>query len=115
MNDKNNRIFVEAVITEKFSLLAKSIKESRFRTLYGAAIVSVARDGRKLQGKLGGIIFKPGDILLLIARKDFLVKAQSINDFLLFQKPFFYFPNESSRLGMVIHYLDVRKRTFRLD
>ena len=49
MNDKNNRIFVEAVITEKFSLLAKSIKESRFRTLYGAAIVSVARDGRKLE------------------------------------------------------------------
>ena len=96
MNDKNNRIFVEAVITEKFSLLAKSIKESRFRTLYGAAIVSVARDGRKLEGKLGGIIFKPGDLLLLIARKDFLVKAQSINDFFIISKnPFFYFPNRS--------------------
>ena len=96
MNDKNNRIFVEAVITEKFSLLGKSIKESRFRTLYGAAIVSVARDGRKLQGKLGRIIFKPGDLLLLIARKDFLVKAQSINDFFIISKnPFFYFPNRS--------------------
>ena len=96
LNDKNNRIFVEAVITEKFSLLGKTIKESRFRTLYGAAIVSVARDGRKLQGKLGGIIFKPGDIVLLIARKDFLVKAQSIRDFLIIsQNPFFYFPNKS--------------------
>ena len=96
LNDKNNRIFVEAVITEKFPLLGKSIKESRFRTLYGAAIVSVARDGRKLQGKLGKIIFKPGDILLLIARKDFLVKAQSINDFLIISKnPFYYFPNRS--------------------
>ena len=96
LNDKNNRIFVEAVITEKFSLLAKTIKESRFRTLYGAAIVSVARDGEKLTGKLGEIIFKPGDIILMIARKDFLVKAQSINGFLIISKnPFFYFPNKS--------------------
>ncbi len=96
LNDKNNRIFVEAVITEKFLLLAKSIKESRFRTLYGAAIVSVARDGQKLTGNLGKIIFKPGDIVLLIARKDFLVKAQSINGFLIISKnPFFYFPNRS--------------------
>ena len=95
-NDKNNRIFVEAVITEKFSLLTKTIKESRFRTLYGAAIVSIARDGQKLKGKLGGIVFKPGDIILLIARQNFLVKAQSINGFLIISKnPFFYFPNRS--------------------
>ena len=70
-NDKNNRIFAEAVITEKFSLLGKSIKDSRFRTFFGAAIVAVAREGHKLDGKLGEIIFRPGDILLLIARKDF--------------------------------------------
>ena len=99
LNDKNNRIFVEAVITEKFPLLGKSIKESRFRTLYGAAIVSVARDGRKLQGKLGRIIFKPGDILLLIARKDFLVKAQSINDFLIISKTLFSIFRIRSKAG----------------
>ncbi|MEC8147104.1 MAG: SLC13 family permease [Pseudomonadota bacterium] len=95
-NDKNNRIFAEAVITEKFSLLGKSIKDSRFRTFFGAAIVAVAREGHKLDGKLGEIIFRPGDILLLIARKDFLIRTESLNGFLTISKnPFFYFPNRS--------------------
>lgn len=95
-NDKNNRIFVEAVVTEKFGMVGKSIKESRFRTFHSAAIVSIARDGERLMGKIGDIVFKPGDILLLIARRDFLLKTESLSGFLTISKnPFFYFPDRS--------------------
>ena len=47
------RTLVEAVVSPRCALIGKSIREGRFRSHYGAAVVAVARGDRRLTGKLG--------------------------------------------------------------
>jgi len=63
----NNRdhILVEAVIASHSPLVNQTVKESRFRTMYNAAIICVHRAGTRVQGNIGDISLLPGDTLLL--------------------------------------------------
>jgi len=76
-----NRHFIEVVINGSSVAIGKSVKESRFRTIYSAAILAVARDGRHIKGKIGDIILKEGDTLLLETRKDFLSDPKKQEEF----------------------------------
>jgi di/tricarboxylate transporter len=64
-------------------LINKSVRESGFRALYGAAIISVSRDGRRIPGKVGDIVFRPGDTLLVETGPNFIRKHRHSRDFLL--------------------------------
>ncbi|MGH8034853.1 MAG: SLC13 family permease, partial [Lysobacterales bacterium] len=48
-----------------------------------AVVIAVARNGERLPGKLGDIVLKAGDILLLETRLSFQKQNQSSRDFLL--------------------------------
>jgi len=72
---------VEGVISYNSSLENKSIKESQFRSQYDAAIVAVLRGGEKLTGKIGSIVLKAGDVLLMIAGRDFEEIVRGKSDF----------------------------------
>jgi di/tricarboxylate transporter len=41
------------------------VRQSRFRSVHNAAIIAVRRHGEKLQGRIGDIVLRPGDVLLL--------------------------------------------------
>ena len=56
----HQRCLVEVVLGQEFPALGKTIRESRFRTRFNAAILSVSRDGKRVSGKLGDITFKMG-------------------------------------------------------
>src|SRR5699024_653401 len=72
---------VDAVVSEDSALLSKSIKHSQFRSRFDAGIVAVHRHNERIHSKVGDIVLKPGDSLLLLAGPDFAEKVQHVNDF----------------------------------
>lgn len=65
----DNTIILEAVITQYLGKPNLTIKELKFREKYNAVVIGIIRNGERIQGKLGSIQPKLGDILLLIADK----------------------------------------------
>ncbi|ARN72902.1 SLC13 family permease [Oceanicoccus sagamiensis] len=79
----HTRCLVEVVISRNFPQLGKSIKDMRFRNLYSAAIIAVARDGERIKTKIGDIYLKPGDTLLLETHDRFVNQQRYSKNFLL--------------------------------
>ncbi len=80
---RKDRCLIEAVISNTFPLLGKTIREGRFRTRYNAAIIAVARNGAQVQKKIGDISLQPGDTLLLETHQDFADRHRNSRDFFL--------------------------------
>jgi di/tricarboxylate transporter len=73
----------EAVVSEDSPLIGNTIRDANFRTRYGAAVVAVHRGGKRLSGKIGDIVVRPGDTLLLEASPGFLRAYRYSSDFYL--------------------------------
>lgn len=82
----HERVLIEAVISPECPLIGQSVRESRFRTHYGAAIIAIARGSERLSGKIGNVELKAGDTLLLEARPAFLERVKGSRDFFLASK-----------------------------
>jgi di/tricarboxylate transporter len=68
----HDRRLVEAVIARRGPLVGKTVKEVRFRTRYGAAVISVHREGKRIHDHPGKIKLQAGDVLLLEAGPTFI-------------------------------------------
>ncbi len=77
------RCLVEAVVSDTFPLRGKTIREGRFRSVYNAAVIAVARGGERIRAKNGDIILRPGDTLLMEASPAFVEQQRDSRDFLL--------------------------------
>ncbi|WP_309544621.1 SLC13 family permease [Alkalilimnicola ehrlichii] len=77
------RSLVEVAIAPNSDIVGKTIKEGRFRSVFGASVVAVARDGQRIEGKIGSIRLQPSDTLLLEASPSFLDQHRHSRDFLL--------------------------------
>ena len=77
------RTLVEAVVSDSCPLVGKSIREGRFRNLYNAAVIAVARNGERVRKKIGDIVLRPGDTLLLEADPSFVERQRNSRDFFL--------------------------------
>jgi di/tricarboxylate transporter len=85
--DRHRRFLVEAVVSDSSPVLGQSIRESRFRTVYGAAVIAVSRNGERLANvKLGSVVLREGDVLLLETRESFIAAYASSRDFLLVRR-----------------------------
>lgn len=76
-----NGKLVEVVVSHQSSLLYKSIKETQFRGKYDSGVVAVHRNNERIESKIGDIVLKPGDTLLLLAGADFEERSAQSNDF----------------------------------
>ncbi|MFT7460419.1 MAG: di/tricarboxylate transporter, partial [Planctomycetota bacterium] len=84
MNDpRSNRILIEAVVSNTCPLIGKSIRDGHFRTIYNAAVIAVARNGERINKKIGDIVLQPGDTLLLETRQSFVEQQRNNRDFYL--------------------------------
>jgi len=83
---RNKAEVLEVFITPNSSLENKTVKESRFRSRFNAAILAIHRNGEKIGGKIGEVELKSGDLLLLVTGTDFLSLARETNDFFLVDK-----------------------------
>ncbi len=77
---------VEALVPINSSLIGKRVKDTDFRGKFDAAILAVHRSGEKLKGKIGEIILKPGDLLLILAGKDFWKRVSDSKDLYVITK-----------------------------
>ena len=80
LNDNGTGV-VEAVIPFNSNLIGKKIRESDFRSRFDASILAVHRNGEKLAGRIGDIVLKSGDLLLLIGGKEVFKRIEGYNVF----------------------------------
>ncbi|HOJ31972.1 MAG TPA: SLC13 family permease [Candidatus Hydrogenedentes bacterium] len=77
------RMLTEAVVSPRCPCIGKTIRDADFRALYNAAVVAVHRNGERLQGKVGDIVLRAGDTLLLHTGPHFARAHRNNPDFLL--------------------------------
>jgi di/tricarboxylate transporter len=80
---RDERRLIEAVVSNTCPVVGKSIRQGRFRDVYNAAIVGVARNGQRIKQKIGDIVLRPGDTLLLVTRPSFAEQQRNSRDFFL--------------------------------
>lgn len=80
INEKvHDRRLVEAVIARRGPLVGKTVKEVQFRTKFGAAVIAVHRDGKRIHDHPGKIKLQAGDVLLLEAGPTFIKRGVDNN------------------------------------
>lgn len=72
---------IEAVVSHNSSMTHHKIKHSNFRGRYDASIISVHSRNENIDQNIGDIRLRPGDVLLLLAGKDFETNAYKNEDF----------------------------------
>ena len=80
---KKDRILVEAVVSTTHPIKGRTIKEGGFRDRYNAVVLAVSRSGERVKEKIGDIVLKTGDTLLLEAHSSFLRRFRNSNDYYL--------------------------------
>ena len=101
-SERSQRHLVEVVISNSFPQVGKTVKEGRFRSTYGAAIIAVAREGQRIKSRIGDITLKPGDTLLIEAGRSFERQQRYVRDFLLVRKIDDYSPVSHERMGIAL-------------
>lgn len=77
------RRLVEAVVSDRCPLVGSTIRDGRFRAVYDAAVIAIARGAERVHGKIGDVQLRVGDTLLLEAGADFLDRYRHSHDFYL--------------------------------
>lgn len=77
------RCLVELVLGTTSPMVGQTVRESGFRSLYNAAIISISREGARLEGKVGDVRLRPGDTLLVEADNGFVDRHKYSREFLL--------------------------------
>jgi len=83
---RSHRCLIEAVVSNTCPLAGKTIREGRFRTIYNAAIIALARNGERQRQKIGDIVLQTGDTLLLEAHPMFVEQQRNSRDFYLISR-----------------------------
>ncbi|MBL9147765.1 MAG: SLC13 family permease [Phycisphaerae bacterium] len=81
--DQRAHTLTEAVVGTSFPGLGQTIRDFGFRGRYDAVILAVARDGKRVQGRIGDVIPEPGDTLLIQADPEFAKRWRDSRDFFL--------------------------------
>ncbi len=77
------RQLCEAVISSTSPLVGKNIRSADFRALYNSAVVAVHRNGSRVTNKVGDIVLRSGDTLLLQTGRHFARAYRNNPDFFL--------------------------------
>ncbi|MCB1689492.1 MAG: SLC13 family permease [Halioglobus sp.] len=80
---RSNSQLVEVVLSATCPLIGHTIRDTKFRSQYDAVVIAVARNGERIDGRIGDIVLHPGDTLLLESRPAFVQQQQHNRDFLL--------------------------------
>ena len=81
--DHSERRLIEAVVSNSCPILRMTIRDGKFRSRYNAAVIAVARNGERVNKKIGDIQLQAGDTLLLEASRSFVEMQRNSRDFFL--------------------------------
>jgi di/tricarboxylate transporter len=74
---------VEAVLSRSSPLTNRTLRDADFRAEYDAAVIAVHRNGERVSGKIGDIVMRAGDTLLIQGTDQFLRTRRNSPDFYL--------------------------------
>ena len=80
---RSERCMIEAVVSPQCPLVGQTIRDGKFRAVYNAAVIAVARQGERVRQKIGDIEVRAGDTLLLEAHPSFADQQRNSRDFFL--------------------------------
>lgn len=80
VKNKDNHL-VETVISHNSSLLNRTLKQSRFKSRYNAGVIAIHRNNQRIKSRVGDIVLKTGDTLLLLADDEFIDRHKYSSDF----------------------------------
>lgn len=72
----------EVIIRQESTLLGKTLKQTGFRAKFDAAVVAIKRDGEQVSGKLGDMVLRSGDYLVLAVGEDFKTRKNICKNFI---------------------------------
>ncbi len=78
---KGRAALTEAVVSPGSPLVGRSVRDAGIRTRYSAVVIAVHRLGERLEGKVGDIVLRPGDTLLLETADGFAERFQNSTEF----------------------------------
>ena len=73
----------EVVLLPGAAVIGATIKGSEFRSRFDAAVVGLRRDGERLSGRLGNVVLRAGDSLMLAVGPDFQKRSNLSRNFLV--------------------------------
>jgi di/tricarboxylate transporter len=79
----SSRRIVEVVVSTTCPEIGQEIRQCNFRKRYNAAILAIARNGRRIEGRIGDVRLKAGDTLLIESHAGFAPRMKDSRDFLL--------------------------------
>ena len=79
--DRPDAGLFEAVVSERSELAGSTLREAGFRARYDAAVLAIRRHDDDLPGKLGAVVLRPGDVLLVLATPEFERQWRGHGDF----------------------------------
>jgi di/tricarboxylate transporter len=97
-----NRSLVEVVVSNSNPIVGQTIREGRFRSRYQAVVIAAARNGQRIDKKLGDIVLQAGDTLLLEARPQFVEHHRESRDFYLVSEIADSKPLRHERAGLAV-------------
>jgi len=80
---RHERCLVEAVVGPSSPVAGQSVRDGKFRTRYDAVVLAVHREGERIAKKVGDIVLRGGDLLLLETHPRFLKYQRRNRDFVL--------------------------------
>ena len=83
---QNSKHLIETMLLPQSSLIGQTIKECDFRGKFDAAVVAIHRRGEQITGKLGEVVLKQGDLLLLFTGDDYETRTENSEDFFTINK-----------------------------
>src|SRR5699024_11171931 len=78
-NDDN--LLVETVVSHNSSLINRTLKQTNFKNRYDAGVIAIHRNNQRIKSRVGDIVLKTGDTLLLIADQAFIENHKHSSDF----------------------------------
>ncbi|MGE3774828.1 MAG: SLC13 family permease, partial [Gammaproteobacteria bacterium] len=99
---RDARCLVEAVVSASCPLVGGTIRDGRFRNVYNAAVIAVARNGMRIKRKIGDIVLEAGDVLLLETHNTFAETQRNSRDFLLVTQLADSAPVRHERAGVAV-------------
>ncbi len=74
---------VEAVVSRSSPLAGRTVREARFRGRYDGVVIAVHRNGERVNAKIGDVVLRPGDTLLVECAETFVSTWYNSPDFYL--------------------------------
>lgn len=82
-NGALNSNLTEVVVRPESFIVGKTLKTTGFRALFDAAVVAIRRDGEQVSGKLGDVVIRSGDFLVLAVGEDYKTRTNINKNFIV--------------------------------